>query len=65
MIGILIRLNLADNYGQICEQITPLAHRAKSELEDLVDQLNPNDPGKKTIILAAREALTVAAFMEV
>ena len=64
LIGVLIRLDLAENYDQICERLTPLAHRAKGELEDLVDKLDPNDPGKKRIIAAAKEALTVAAFAE-
>lgn len=64
LIGTLIRLNLAENYEQICERVTPLAHRAKTDLEDLVANLNPHDPGKKRIIMAAKEALTVAAFSE-
>jgi len=58
-------LNNGENYEQICERITPLAHRATAELEDLVDKLNPNDPGKKAIFAAAREALTIAAFTQV
>lgn len=65
LIGVLVRLDRAENYEQICERITPIAHRAKEELEDLVDKLNPNDPGKKRIIAAAKEMLTVAAFVEV
>jgi hypothetical protein len=64
LVGTLIRLNLAENYEQICERVTPLAHRARPDLEDLVANLNPHDPGKKRIIMAAKKALTVAAFSE-
>ena len=64
LIGCLVRLDRAENYGQICDRIGPIARRAKDELEDLVNNLNPNDEGKKRIIAAAREMLTVVACEE-
>ena len=62
LVGMLIRLDKAENFDRITACIAGLGDRATPELQGVIDALNPNDTKRVDILCAARDLLTVTAL---
>ena len=55
--GVLIRLDRADNYGDLVEHVRHIGPPAKPGLEDAVGKINRNDPARQAILQHAQALL--------
>ncbi len=55
--AILIRLDRADTYPDLVERIPLLGEHARPPLQDILDNMNPHDQTRQTILHTARQMM--------